>query len=265
MLPYVFIGSSSEAAEHVASAVQAELARAANVQIWNQDFFPPGSYVLDTLAEKADRFDFAIFIFAADDVVESRGKRYLAARDNTVLEAGFFLAHLGRKRTFIVAPNEPDLKLPSDLHGLTRIPYPHQLSMDLIRAEMGPACTQMRNSIRELGKRNSIESKLSDGMITVLGLIEARSSVSPPDLGELLARFNRGNKTDRQAWGKAAQYLILYLEQAGLIEHTVLTSMTLKLSKAGIELARSEAFKRKLNEILVTDRGALVRALFSRQ
>jgi predicted nucleotide-binding protein len=70
--------------------MQAELARAANVQIWTQDFFPPGSYVLDVLAEKANRFDFAILIFAADDVLESRGKRYLAARDNTVLEAGFF-------------------------------------------------------------------------------------------------------------------------------------------------------------------------------
>jgi len=265
MLPHVFIGSSSEAAENVASAMQAELARAAHVQIWTQDFFPPGSYVLDVLAEKASRFDFAILIFAADDVLESRGKRYLAARDNTVLEAGFFLALLGRKRTFIVAPSEPDLKLPSDLHGLTRVSYPRELSVELIRAEMGPACTLIRSSIRDLGKRHDLESKLSDGMIAALGLIEARQNLSPSELGDLLARLNTGKKSDHQAWGKAAQYLTLYLEQAGLIEIAVLTSTTIKLSRLGAELAGSEAFKRKLNEILVSGRGDSARSLFVRR
>jgi CRP/FNR family cyclic AMP-dependent transcriptional regulator len=134
MLPHIFVGSSTEAAEHVAAVIQAELSRVATVQIWNQDFFPPGSYVIDTLAEKVNRFDFAILIFAADDLLESRGKRYLVARDNTVLEAGFFLAQLGRMRTFIVAPSADNLKLPSDFSGLTRITCPKELSLDLIRA-----------------------------------------------------------------------------------------------------------------------------------
>ena len=264
MLPYIFVGCSSEAAEHVASAIQAELARTANLQIWNQDFFPPGGYVLDTLAEKASRFDFAILIFAADDVLESRGNRYLAVRDNTVLEAGFFLAHLGRKRTFIVTPNEPSLKLPSDLLGLTRVAYPKELRVDLIRAELGPACTQMRNRINELGKRDGVESKLSEGMIAAMGLIESRSTVDLHDLSEFLAGLNQGSEPDCLAWRKAAQYLILYLVEAGLVEYTVGSSVRLKLSKAGTELANSDSFKGRLSGILGSDRGALVVRLFDR-
>jgi hypothetical protein len=139
------------------------------------------------------------------------------------------------------------------------------LSVELIRAEMGPACTLIRSSIRDLGKRNNFESKLSDGMIAAVGLIEVRPNLFPSDLGDLLARLNAGKKSDHQAWGKAAQYLTLYLEQAGLIELTVLTSTTIKLSRLGIELARSEAFKRKLNEILVSGRSDSARSLFVRR
>jgi predicted nucleotide-binding protein len=86
----VFIGSSLETAQVIVPHIRCGL-WVAQVQVWNQDdFFPPGCYVLDVLEERADDFDCAVIIFAADDTAEIKGKKCLIARDNTVLEYGFF-------------------------------------------------------------------------------------------------------------------------------------------------------------------------------
>jgi predicted nucleotide-binding protein len=92
--PLLFIGCSKESL-HLARIVQRHLARKVTTQIWDQGFFPPGSYVMETLIAKGDTFDYAILLFSNDDVAQIRNNRVLVAQDNTVLEAGFFIGRLG--------------------------------------------------------------------------------------------------------------------------------------------------------------------------
>src|SRR3712207_8184060 len=122
-LPRVFIGSSSEGLE-VAEAIQKSLSQHADAIPWNQGVFRLTGGTLDTLIKATDEFDFGVFIFTPDDLVEMRGVKYLVARDNVVFELGLFVGRLGRERNFIVVPShQTDLRLPSDLNGVTLATY----------------------------------------------------------------------------------------------------------------------------------------------
>jgi len=62
------------------------------------------------------------------------------------------LGSLGRKRTFAVYDRTADLKLPSDLAGVTIADYQTQSTGNL-RAALGAACTSIKNVVSELGRR----------------------------------------------------------------------------------------------------------------
>ena len=110
--PKLFIGSSSESLP-IAEVLQTYLQRDVDVRLWNQGIFGLSDYTLDALLSVVTEFDFAVFVFAADDTVKSRGKRYLVARDNVVLELGLFVSRLGRKRTFVTLQRTKERASPS--------------------------------------------------------------------------------------------------------------------------------------------------------
>jgi predicted nucleotide-binding protein len=65
----------------------------------------------------------AVVILTADDVAASRAspeQREFRARQNVILELGFFVGRLGRNRT--IALVEKGVSLPSDIHGIIYIP-----------------------------------------------------------------------------------------------------------------------------------------------
>ena len=70
---------------------------------YHHDFFEPTSSVLDDLIAKVSHFDFGVFIFAPDDVVQIRKESSRSVRDNVLFEMGLFLGRLGMQRVFIVA------------------------------------------------------------------------------------------------------------------------------------------------------------------
>src|ERR1700680_2043986 len=118
----IFIGSSSEGLEF-ARAVRALLAQDAEVTLWNEVFFAVGNTFIDSLVNAFPRFDFAAVVLTPDDLTTSRDVKTLSPRDNALFELGLFMGHLGRERTFVVRPRSNDLKIPSDLAGLTTAPY----------------------------------------------------------------------------------------------------------------------------------------------
>lgn len=74
-----------------------------------------------TIIEKFEDYsgvDGAICLFTADDYGRSKGvtKDNFRARQNVVLEAGYFMGKLGRKNIVILADN--DIEMPSDLSGV---------------------------------------------------------------------------------------------------------------------------------------------------
>lgn len=93
---------------------------------WKNGVFRASNYTLDELEAELDDSDFAIAVAHADDVVITRDDEWPTIRDNVVFELGLFMGRLGRRRAFLMEPRNANLKLPSDLAGLTAIPYRYE-------------------------------------------------------------------------------------------------------------------------------------------
>ena len=149
----LFIGSSSEGRE-VARNLQEELGSQVEVVRWDQGVFEAGGYTLDSLLDVAATVDFAVLVATPDDTTVSRGETLPSARDNIVLEFGLFVGALGRTRTFLLATGE--LKLPSDVLGLTRLPFRYRADGNL-RAAVNGAALQIEDRVHSLGRLQRLD------------------------------------------------------------------------------------------------------------
>jgi len=149
----VFIMSSTEAL-NIAREIQNHFVDDNfSVIIWTDGVFNPSSYAIESLEKVVDDSDFAIAIAQPDDFGEIRGEAKHVLRDNVIFELGFFIGHLGRKRTWLLEPRDKEVKLPTDLSGLMTIGYRYGGPSDL-PSLMEPACNQIRKIINDLGPRN---------------------------------------------------------------------------------------------------------------
>jgi Predicted nucleotide-binding protein containing TIR-like domain len=146
-LPSIFIGSSSEALE-IAREVELHLQEVSVTTIWKNGVFNLGEATLESLMNALDQFDFAVMILSPDDLIETRGSNHTSPRDNILFELGLFMGRLGRSRTFIVSESDVDLKLPSDLSGITRAVYKRR---DNLAAALSPTCTPIIKAVKSLG------------------------------------------------------------------------------------------------------------------
>jgi CRP/FNR family transcriptional regulator, cyclic AMP receptor protein len=149
--PKLFVMSSSEA-KPVAHALRAGLEKDVFSTVWDQGVFFAGGYVLEALEKQVNESDFAVAIAEPDDITQSRGKRSNTVRDNVLFELGLFMGKLTRFRTVLVHPKVKDLKLPSDLQGLTLIPYEAGDAATL-ESRITPACDAVRDMVKRLGVR----------------------------------------------------------------------------------------------------------------
>ena len=149
-LPSVFIGSSSEGLD-IAREVELHLSREANVTLWTNGIFILGEGTLESLVNALDKFDFAVLVLSPDDLLETRGENFTSPRDNVLFELGLFMGRLGRRRTIILSEEGAQLKLPSDLNGITRATYRRRENQSL-SAIVSPSCTIIINSMRSQGK-----------------------------------------------------------------------------------------------------------------
>ena len=150
--PVLFIGCSVESLA-IANQIQMGMKHdRISTIVWHQGVFGPSGVTADVLLKMADESDFAAFVFGPDDNVVSRGSKTDAPRDNVVFELGMFMGVLGRERTFIVKDNDINIKIPSDLLGITPITYkihdPKRLA-----ASLGTVCTELRTGIEHIGIR----------------------------------------------------------------------------------------------------------------
>lgn len=149
--PKLFIISSSEA-RGVAYGLRAGLEKDVFSTVWDDGVFFAGGYPLEALEKQVSESDFAVAIAEPDDISESRGQRSPTLRDNVLFELGLFMGKLTRYRTILVHPRVKDLKLPSDLQGLTLIPYEAGDEAS-ISTRIAPACDSIRALVQRLGVR----------------------------------------------------------------------------------------------------------------
>lgn len=82
-----------------------------------------GQTVIEKFENHAD-VGFAVVLLTGDDLGKARsssGEALLRARQNVVLELGYFLGVLGRDR--VCALREDDVEVPSDLAGVLYVPF----------------------------------------------------------------------------------------------------------------------------------------------
>jgi hypothetical protein len=80
-----------------------------------------------------------------------QGQGTQAPRDNVMFELGLFMGRLSPGRTFAVCSDSPNLKLPSDLAGVTMARFTTPDTAEDLAPALGPACFQLRQVIRDLG------------------------------------------------------------------------------------------------------------------
>jgi prolyl-tRNA editing enzyme YbaK/EbsC (Cys-tRNA(Pro) deacylase) len=123
--PRIFVGSSTEGSSIdrlVRSIIE-------NFQVdvtgW-REVFHAGDHPLDVLLNLACSVDGALLIVTPDEQTFSRGQEHTAPRGNILLEFGLFISQLGKHRAAIVhavSSEEYPAQLPSDLYGITTIPF----------------------------------------------------------------------------------------------------------------------------------------------
>ena len=147
--PVVFIGSSTESLE-IARAIRSNFSHDDFVvNLWTDRVFGPSRFPIVDLERQVQEADFAVLVLGADDIVESRNEKSYVPRDNVILELGLFIGALSYERTFMVVPRDCDIKIPTDLSGLTSLNYKSDDSKNLI-ALLGPVCDELRDIINDM-------------------------------------------------------------------------------------------------------------------
>jgi len=120
--PRLLIASTSEALTY-ARALKRMLGTSVDATVWDEGLFAPGEFSLESLEKHSGEYDGALVIATADDRVSSRGRESGAPRDNIVFEFGLFVAVFGRRRALLLVASDDDLKVPTDIAGLTYLPF----------------------------------------------------------------------------------------------------------------------------------------------
>lgn len=150
--PAVFIASSTEGLKY-AEGIYASLRRSDVVpHIWSQGVFEAGRTTIEALVKAATESDFAVIVASGDDITISRRRKATTPRDNVIFELGLFMGALARERTLVLVPKGVDFKVPSDLLGMTHIPYAHKKNGKVGRLLKEPLKV-IRAQIRKYGPK----------------------------------------------------------------------------------------------------------------
>lgn len=160
MKPKVFIASSVEGLD-VAYPLQVNLQHDADITVWSQGVFSLSVTPLDSITEALNSSDFGIFVFSSDDETRMRGNITATVRDNVIFELGVFVGKLGKRRCFIVMPDNISLHIPTDLIGITPAKYSGERDKSEMAASLGPAAHQIRTAMKLQGffKEREISEK----------------------------------------------------------------------------------------------------------
>ena len=150
--PVLFVGCSTESLP-VAQAVQSALEHdPVVVKVWTDDIFEASRFPIESLERELHGVDFAALVLSPDDKVISRDIAIDAPRDNIVFELGLFMGALGHVRTFLVYPHGIDIKIPTDLKGITALTY-EPGPQCLLASAVAPVCHQLRKQVLAAGPR----------------------------------------------------------------------------------------------------------------
>lgn len=150
--PSIFIGSSAEALAEATFISESLRSCPFITTLWTQGVFQLSHSSLEDLLAVANNMDFAVLLITSDDATVSRGKKKPSPRDNMILELGLFMGALSRERTFIVNPKDIDLKFPTDILGITTLPYTSG-TKNSIKKRLRPIVNAIVSAIESIGPK----------------------------------------------------------------------------------------------------------------
>ena len=151
----LIIFSSSEQLPLANKMQQIFYQKGVTCKVWEDDFFKPSTYTLENFKNLTNEYRKAIVILGKDDCIKSRGKQYLAPRDNVLLELGICIGSLQLKNTFIVYPE--GVKFPSDLFGVTSVSFSDSGKVDLIaKVIVGHLLNYVKNEVASIAIKRMI-------------------------------------------------------------------------------------------------------------
>ena len=148
--PRLFIASSVESLS-IAEAVNVNLDHEFEVTIWKNGTFKLSSTTIDDLVEKSSAVDFALFIFAPDDIATIKSRKEHVVRDNVLFEMGLFIGAIGKERSFILKPRDTEMHLPTDLLRSTPADYDATRSDGDLVSATNRACTLIKTEVERIG------------------------------------------------------------------------------------------------------------------
>jgi hypothetical protein len=146
--------ASSTEGRTVARDLRSLLPHEVESTLWDESVIRPGRAAWADLIEICRRVDFAVLVLTPDDEVTLRGEQVAAPRDNVIFEAGLFMGLLGPERALLVQRLDVDLRLPTDLDGITRVRYPGPLHEADVRGSLDIAAREIERCIARLGRRD---------------------------------------------------------------------------------------------------------------
>lgn len=228
--PRLFIASSVESLS-IADAVNVNLDHEFEITVWKNGTFKLSSSTIDDLIEKSSFVDFALFIFAPDDISEIRSRKEHVVRDNVIFEMGLFVGAIGKARSFILKPRDIDMHLPTDLLGATPADYDASRSDGDLVSATNRACALIKAEVERLGLIN--HAALSESRRIVAN--PTRYDLKDQDYKFLAAclqshtadpvglPFHRISNTFRGANEASVQIALIKLERMGYVSKTVET------------------------------------------
>ncbi|MFT6909323.1 MAG: putative transcriptional regulator [Oleiphilaceae bacterium] len=226
----LFIASSVETLP-VAEAVNVNLDHDFEITIWKNGTFKLSSTTIDDLVEKSSTVDFALFIFAPDDIASIRNRKEHVVRDNVIFEMGVFVGAIGKSRSFILKPRDVEMHLPTDLLGVTPADYDATRSDHDLVSATNKACSLIKSEVERLGLINHASLSETKKIIANPASYELKNqdyrflaaclqSHTADPVG--LAYFRISNSL-RGVNESTLQLSLIKLERLGLISRTVET------------------------------------------
>lgn len=228
--PRLFIASSVESLP-IAEAVNVNLDHDFEVTIWQSGTFKLSSSTIEDLVEKSSAVDFALFIFAPDDITTIRNRKEHVVRDNVIFEMGLFVGAIGKSRSFVLKPRDTDMHLPTDLLGVTPADYDANRSDGDLVSATNRACSLIKAEVVRIGLINHASLSESRALIANPANYELKeqdykflaaclqSHVADP----VGLSFHRISNNFRGVSESILQITSIKLERMGLISKTIET------------------------------------------
>lgn len=181
--PRIFIASSREGLP-VANLIKDtlfDIYGEADCYIWDDPgVFEVSGVIIDSLQKALELFSYAIIVLTPDDRTSIRGTQYAAPRDNLIYELGLFTGRYGRDHVFMVVPQDPKIRLPSDLGGVITCKYKVRPDSTMRPYDVRTSCNQIMQAIKKIeikktpeischSDRSMFWDNLSDIILIVFG------------------------------------------------------------------------------------------------